>query len=382
MLHFCRTLAALLLIAEAVSAAAPCVAQAGWVRLPHVARVPEAPEFPDAGRESIREPATLGYLTATLPLQVIPGQPFEMELSVETYPFATSFDSTRVSLEQNAVVTYQPRTISLGLGDRRTIRVEVNETSSGLSEVAASASKLAPLRITINSGFKGTLRSDLGSDVSAGRTHTFTLHFVDQSNQQLKLDAPVEIQLSATEAHFLSETGSWTPTLALRVPKGASSTNLISLRARSSVGSRGKIMALARINVDNVLAHTLVPFTVTPAWWVSLGMSMLGGFLYSFSRTLRDFPRSGRASSRRKFLLLTGLPTLLSGCIAGVVAYLLASWDILGLNIDTSSLRGFIILGFLFSYVGIDAVLDLVQPRNPPATAGAPPAHPDTANPG
>jgi len=48
--------------------------------------------------------------------------------------------------------------------------------------------------------------------------------------------------------------------------------------------------------------------------------------------------------------------------LAGGLAFVLSDLNLIGIKIDTSSLRGFVILGFLFSYVGIDLILKTVAP--------------------
>jgi len=59
------------------------------------------------------------------------------------------------------------------------------------------------------------------------------------------------------------------------------------------------------------------------------------------------------------------LGLIASGSVAGALAYFLSNFDVLGIAVDTSSLRGFVILGFLFSYVGVDLILKtLVSPKS------------------
>jgi hypothetical protein len=51
------------------------------------------------------------------------------------------------------------------------------------------------------------------------------------------------------------------------------------------------------------------------------------------------------------------------GALAGAIAYLLANYEVLGFKADTTQLRGFLILGFLFAYVGIDTILKIVTAK-------------------
>ena len=87
-------------------------------------------------------------------------------------------------------------------------------------------------------------------------------------------------------------------------------------------------------------------------------MAILGGVLHGSYKLLKDSPN--RKGSVPRFLLNTGLPQVLTGAFAGMLAYLLVNWGILGIKVDTTTLQGFVILGFLFSYVGIDLILKTV----------------------
>lgn len=47
---------------------------------------------------------------------------------------------------------------------------------------------------------------------------------------------------------------------------------------------------------------------------------------------------------------------IVTAIVAGLLAYLTANLDLLGLKLDPNLLRTYPLLGFLFSYIGIDKV--------------------------
>jgi hypothetical protein len=88
---------------------------------------------------------------------------------------------------------------------------------------------------------------------------------------------------------------------------------------------------------------------------------MLGALAYAVYKILTKLPN--QKGSIPAFVATTVLPGLFSGALAGLLAYLLAQWNVLGIKVDTTEVQGFIILGFLFSYVGIDSIVKAIAPR-------------------
>jgi len=83
-------------------------------------------------------------------------------------------------------------------------------------------------------------------------------------------------------------------------------------------------------------------------------------------------PSEGVAGKRQPlsgFILKVGLPTLI-GVFARLLGYLLGKWNVLGIKVDTTSLQGFVVLGILFSYVGIDLVLTALAQRKSDSETG------------
>ena len=101
-------------------------------------------------------------------------------------------------------------------------------------------------------------------------------------------------------------------------------------------------------------------YTVLPIWWIPLIASLLGSIAFALFDVVRvDVRRWNRARAKQKnrILLLEGSVKLLSGLLCGALAYFGASTNLLGFGIETTSSRAYVLLGFLFSYVGIDAIV-------------------------
>ena len=95
-------------------------------------------------------------------------------------------------------------------------------------------------------------------------------------------------------------------------------------------------------------------------------MAAVGGLLWSLYSVAKDF-KTIATGPRRRIVAQFAL-TLFGGLFAGSFAYLLASWDVLGIRVDTSSLRGFVFFGFLVAYVGVDSLMKGISSKVPERT--------------
>jgi hypothetical protein len=316
-----------------------------------------------------------GYIAADLPNKVDVGDTFDLDLILVRGSRAMAPGETvTVFLEQTDRIRYEPRVLTLTSDKPKTVRAHVKEAPSGLTEIIAHAGQndWAPLYFTLNVGFAGQLRPNLPPTVESGRVHSLTVDVVDRDGRPLSLDAPVQVRLEVTEAEVrLASGGEWNHALQIELARGATSTPLIQVRARSWSPSSGQFRAEARINDDAVIGTSASPFAVTPVWWVSLLMSMLGGLLYSAYRSFKTLTDSRGMN----LSVSTGATAALviSSTVAGALAFLLADWELLGIKPATTSLRGFLVLGFLFAYVGVDALLRALVPQRDHGETPGPP---------
>jgi hypothetical protein len=311
----------------------------------------------DRGSESLSTQEMLGCLTVDFPNEVVPEREFELFLELIPISHASN-QPTQVVFEQSAPITYQPRSVSLTPGTRVPIKVIVKATPSGLAEVSAVAARWRPVRRAVNSGFRGRLRPSLGNRLEGGKPHSFTIGIVDSVNQPLTIDAPVSITLSANGALLRSEstTSTWRKKLTVYLDAKSSSSELIEVKPQSKTGSTAQLRGVVKVNNTQVLDDGVFEFTILPAWWFPLALSILGGLVGGFYVTVRKFAKTRRSVG--PFTWKVALPTLSSSMLAGFVAYLSTTSAIFGIQVDPTAWGGYILLGLLFAYAGVDTVLE------------------------
>lgn len=295
-----------------------------------------------------------------LPLSVGINRTFELDVWLDTSKHLES-KVVEVSLEQTNRMSYDPRIFSLTPGLRKTVHARVLDSPSGLAEIAAAVDGWATQPIIIDAGFSGYLKSDLGDSIESGEVKSFSLEFTDHNGASIRLDTPTRLKLQVTSALLRHKNDEhWTDRLEVPLERGASSTPLLQVMSDSLSGDTGLLLAQLAINDKYVIHSDKFHFTVLPRWWLPLLMAILGALLYTLYETTRTVTANRRYSFR--LFLRRGLPRIVTGILAGILSYFLASYNILGVDIKTTSLRGFVILGFLFSYVGIDLILNKLVP--------------------
>lgn len=325
-----------------------------------------------SGRTSLLPPQPPSIIM-DLPLSVVVGRPFNLDVWLDP---STGLESgaVKVSFEQTNRMSYEPRIFDLRLGRRQTVHARVLESPSGLVEITATVNGRATQSVIVNAGFSGHLKSDLGEFIEGAETRSFGLEFVNNSGNPIPLDAPSKLTLQVTNALLRRKNSdNWSDRLDLTLGSGASSSPLLQIRSESFSQDTSLLLAELRINDKYVIHSDKFQIAILPRWWLLLLMGILGGLLHSLYETTREITTAPRYSIR--LFLRRGVPRIVAGMLAGVLSYLLASYNILGVDIKTTSLRGFVILGFLFSYVGIDLILKKLSPahtqtHDPPITSG------------
>lgn len=314
----------------------------------------EAPVTVPTGRPG----RTLGNLRVDLPLTVEVNEPFKMDVWLE--PFDDSFSGdVQVFLEQTDKMLYEPRVFTLRPGARRTVQARVLKSRSGLAEVVASANGWEDMFVSLDAGFAARLRANnLDRTMESGSTQSFTLDFVDGQGNATPLDAPVTVALQASKARIRQRDKDWAERVAFEIRRGATSSPVIEIQPEAWSTDTGIVQAEVRINYDYlVLGQQRFEFTILPRWWLPLVMGILGGILHGLYQVSKEITAAKRG------VLRIGMAKLASSASAGALSYFLANWDILGIQVDTTSLRGFVVVGFLFAYVGVDLVVKSVLPR-------------------
>jgi hypothetical protein len=303
---------------------------------------------------------TNGQIEGDVPIEVLKSQPFDFYVWVK--PRNREFDGTvKVFMDNNPKVKYEPSEFMLKVGERRQVRATIIATNCGLAVIGAHADNWHDLDITVNAGFSAKLKANLADPVESGDQKSFSISLIDKDSKPVQLDVEARLIIQASKILLRDQTNNrWVEKVEVKLPLGTSST-AVDIRPNTWSSDTGMITAELRSYRDFPVHSESFYLPILPPWYVPLLMAMLGGLLYSTTQILKKFSR--RKATGFRFLLNKVLPGLLPGLVAGTIAYLLASWGILGIKVDTTSLKGFVILGFLFSYVGVDLVLRAATQR-------------------
>jgi hypothetical protein len=249
-------------------------------------------------------------------------------------------------MEQTDRISYEPRVFVVTPGNRQTITARVTKSDSGLAELTATAPNMQAISVTVDAGFTAKLKTSLPKQIESGDEHAFSLGFVDNHDRPLSLDGPVTLILQSANAKIRSESDPvWGTQMTIDLRRGANSAPMLEVNPESLSIDKGILSVEIRANKEFVLLQDQIEFSILPMWWLPLLMSFIGAVCFAAYRL---------ASSKHK---LKARRTVVTAMFAGLLAFLCADWNILGINKDTTSLRGFVLLGFLFAYVGVDVVL-------------------------
>jgi len=303
-----------------------------------------------------------GYIQADLPWRAQINREFEIDLWLvpkDTDAGATPrhrdyklpvtsllFSPATVHMEKNEDVEFSPESTIIPFGERKTIRARIVNSKSGLVEISAFAQDWEPMQATVDVGFELSLKSTLNDAISSGSPSAFVIEFVNASGQAVPLGGPVAIVLSTRGALLRSGSQQWGETHLLDVNTGGRSSPLVEIKARSLNPVERFVETTVMINSGYTIATEIFRTRVIPPWWIPLLCSSAGAMSYTLYELTRR-KQKGRALFRKVF----------AGVLSGGLAYLLIDWKVLGIRMDSTSLQGFFILGFLFSHIGVDLVL-------------------------
>jgi len=308
----------------------------------------------------------LGFVAIDLPEGVNQNEPFVADVSLQPCRNAPK-TPVAVRMEQTSDTEYNPRIMWLEPGDHRLVTITIKKSEGGLAQIIATPERSwLPLYASLNVGFSAVLRPRMEETMEAGAMQPVSLDFVDSNGRPVSLGAPVTVTLAVQKALIRPTAKSpWSETLTLYLEKGITSTPSVQLKAQAAAPDRALLAAVVKLNGDLILRDQKFSLTIIPQWWLQLLVGIFGGLLHATSKTLVDYSQARR---RPRFIRLATVK-LLTGALAGCFAYLLASWNVLGIRIDTTSLRAFALMGFLFSYIGIDAIVGRFLPRERGITA-------------
>jgi len=300
-----------------------------------------------------------GFVEVDLPLTVMINQPFKADVVVQPCTNAPR-TPIEVRMEQTGDVQYEPRVFTVMPGNHQTVEIKILKAPGGLAEIiAVPARPWLPAYISINAGFEAALKAQMDETAEAGSVQAVSIHFVDSDGMPVAVGAPVAVAVSAEKAMLRANSAvSWSQELSFMVGKGGTSTPSFEVKFAASAPDRAVLSALVKINETLTIRDQKFSITLVPPWWLQMLVGILGGLLHATTKLMTGFSHFKRGT---RFVRVACLK-LFTGGFAGCLAYLLASWNILGIRVDTTSLRAFAVLGFLFSYLGVDAVMKRLVP--------------------
>ncbi|HET9183798.1 MAG TPA: hypothetical protein VFP59_16830 [Candidatus Angelobacter sp.] len=208
---------------------------------------------------------------------------------------------------------------------------------------------------TVSFGFSGEMKTEPLKEIRSGQVKPFSLQFYDDHGKKTSLKAPTTLRLIGSNAR-LREIGDKTwPDQPLNIPlqTGVNATPLIEVTPDSKSGGEGRIQAeLTSDDKYVILSSTDITFTAPPTEWLIFTMAILGGLLHAIYELASGLVSKDK--TLKSSLPVAGAKAII-GILSGIIAVLFA--EKVGLKFDPTSLSGYVALGFLVSYIGVDTVL-------------------------
>lgn len=299
-----------------------------------------------------------GGIWIDAPVSAKENEPFDIDVWVEAYDDAAPGEFT-LHMGRTSSITFEPRTFNAKAGERRSVTVTVEAARGGLAEIVVSGDRLKTGRASFDLGYNANLRLKVPTGITSDGLKTLSAEFVNESGHPVPIGASVRVQLEAAGAVLRAAgTTEWVSDLELHVVRGDSASPLFEIAPETYFKPEGSVqarvlMAEFRRVLQTSPQHT---FSITPAWWLCLLATIAGGLGFGFYREIR------RKLDRRR------LPHRLTmAALAGGVAYLIALSGFLGITIDETEARGYVLMGFLVAYLGIEQVMERVLPPKKPA---------------
>lgn len=287
--------------------------------------------------------------------------PFEFDNSVTEFDFSFWLDPgsikkgevVTVFLENTPYIRFDKSKFPLQDLDHAVVHAKRLTKGPALVDVAADPDQgWAFWDRTVNFGFAAEIKMDAIKELRSGEQKAVSVKFFDAQGKRTGLKAPTVLRLVASNVQLREIGKEWNQgPLEIWLQSGVNGSPLIEVKSMFKTGGEGHIQAELMSNGQYVIssAEDLI-FPISPAEWLVFLMAILGGLLHSIYELVSGLVKGETMKS---------LPTVgakaIVGILSGIIAVLFA--DKVGIKIDTTSLTGYVALGFLVAYVGIDAVL-------------------------
>jgi hypothetical protein len=300
-----------------------------------------------------------GTISWVRPNKVTVGNPFFLVLRLEPKAGCDSSASSSgkqlaevlVRMELDSQVEYAPPQLKVRPCTQQFVRVTVKEKGVGLAGLTAYAEGYDNLDTSVDVGFDGKVRVTSNAPLAYNEPGTLNVEVVSQDDKPLSFNSPVDISLQSVDAQLLGTDGQWSNSTTLQLKAGARSSPQFQIKSEKLTGGTIHLSASLVVPVNVIVSQENHQFEVAPVWWLPVLLAMFGALLYSVYSILSD-------DKNEKML-----QKLFASILAGAIAWLFTGFDLLGLKLDTSSLRTYAITGFLFAFLGVDVLLSKKFPR-------------------
>ena len=270
---------------------------------------------------------------------------------------------THVAMARDKTVRFDPEKFDLSPGHRESVSVTLlpGAGSSGLATVTAlSNGDLDSCSTSIDVGFQGHLQIVSPDPLVYNEPRALEVQLLDSNNKPLSLGQYATMEVQSADAS-LGIAAKSTPLydggepIPLTMQPGASSSGPFRIASTNWKGGPVHLIASLRLTGSSgfggfILAQNSFSFDANPVGWLPVVLAISGALLFALYRIAQTPPPIRNLGS----LIVSAVVTSI---LAGVIAWLFADFDLLGLKLDPRILRSYPLLGFLFSYIGIDVLL-------------------------
>jgi hypothetical protein len=275
------------------------------------------------------------------------GEPFSVEVYCEPaakVPVIVSIEAEQAKLSEKKV-TVLP-------GQNKRITVTFAHSDTGVGRVTASTASYSNWEIVVDLGYRGNLKLSSTENLPYGVSTPLLILFVDsdgkpfrawESSQKLVVEAS-NLELASSGCQPGNKENS---ILECDIPSGSTQSPLFEVKPKSWVG--GHVELSTRLQIfSSPYSQQNFALRSEPATWLPLVLAISGGILtavYKISRLTQP-------GSRKSIVYI-----LITCIVASFVGYLIGSFDVFGLKLDSTVLRSYVLIGFLFSYFGFEVFL-------------------------
>ncbi len=277
--------------------------------------------------------------TFLLPVSLVP--------SSQT-PVRVEFDTDNIDYGVNSNITIEP-------GQTKSIVVKIKRArADGLAWVHAFADRYPDAWAEINVGFVGHLRLNALSSLPYGVPSTLTLSLVDKDGKLFASSSELDIKIES--ADVMIQGAKDNHTLELPLPANATVSPQFQVIPQKVRG--GDVHLNTTLLVSGaVIDSQSITVQTDPVMWLPIVLAVSGGLIFGIYKIL-DFQK---LPHHRKGLAVTAI--IVTSILAGVLGYLIADLDLLGIKLDPAVLRSYPLLGFLVAYIGIDPLMNKLKPK-------------------